>query len=565
MKNAFVTLAFATTLSVCGTSTMAQDKPKLILQITVDQLRGDLPGRYYDRLGEGGFKYLLDQGVHYIDAHHGHANLETIVGHATLATGAHPSVHGMVGNLWFDREKGHVVYNIEDPDYSLLSEGAGINSETELDGTQAAATSDGRSPRALMATTFADELSSYTAGKAKVFGVSVKDRGAVPLAGRAGKAFWFSKANAQFVTSDYYYREYPEWVKEWNIKNEPFIYTGKSWTLLHPRETYLFADRDDQPWETDVAGYGRTFPHEFGWFEDPYYTTFLTISPVGDRLTTDFAKALIDAEGLGQDDITDFLSVSYSAMDYIGHVFGPSSLESEDGLLQLDRTLADLLAYVDQKIGLNNTLIVLSADHGAPEAPGYLESIGSESGIIRVDTWDTEPAISRLKETFGIDGPLIGSYSHPYLYLANDLLSDPSIDLDALETAVANEVAAFDGIAMAVTAKDVERGTLPDTLPARAVRNNHHPLRSGNIMLVNDPGYFIADLDGLTITVTHGTPWNYDTFVPIIFAGFGLEPQKVTRRVQTIDVARTLAAVAGTVPPSGASGNVLPEVLGNSR
>lgn len=346
---------------VLGTSAaLAQEKPKLILQITIDQLRGDLPMRYYDRLGEGGFKYLLDQGVHYIDAHHGHANLETIVGHATLATGAHPSEHGMVGNLWYDRTLGRPVYNIEDADYSLLSEGAGIDSETELDATQAAAGSDGRSPRALLSTTFADELSSSTVGVAKVFGVSVKDRGAVPLAGRSGKAFWFSKGNGQFVTSDYYYDAYPEWVEEWNAKEAYLSYSGSLWTLLNDRETYLFADRDNQPWEVPIGGFGRVFPHPFGWFDDPYFTTFLTVSPVGDRLTTDFAKTLIDAEALGQDDVTDFLAVSYSAMDYIGHIFGPSSLESEDGLLQLDRTLADLFNHIENRIGLDNTLIVLS-------------------------------------------------------------------------------------------------------------------------------------------------------------------------------------------------------------
>ncbi len=561
MKRAFLSGLSALVFPLIPAAADAQQHPKLILQITVDQLRGDLPERYYDRLGEGGFKYLLDQGVHYIDAHHGHANKETIVGHATLATGAHPSEHGMVGNLWFDRTLDRVVYNIEDAEYALLTEGAGVDKSTELDGTQAASQSDGRSPRALLSTTFADELSAKTAGQAKVFAVSVKDRGAVPLAGRSGKAFWFSKANGQFVTSDYYYDAYPDWVNAWNAQEKYLGYSGQAWKLLHPQDTYLFGDRDDQPWETKIAGYGRTFPHAYGWFDQPYFTTLLTISPAGDRLTSDFAKTLIAEEGLGQDDVTDFLSISFSSMDYIGHAFGPSSLESEDGLLQLDAILADLFADIDQQIGLENTLVVLSADHGAPEAPGYLRSIGSASGIITPDTWDTEPAIARLKQTFGIDGSLIGSYSHPYLYVSNEVMIDPAIDLPALETAIAKEISTFKGVAMAVTARDIEQGTLPDTLVTRAVRNNHHPLRSGNIMLVNEPGYFIADLDGLTLTVTHGSPWNYDTFVPVIFAGFGVSPQKVTRRTQTIDIAKTLAAVAGTLPPSGASGDVLPEII----
>ena len=348
------------------------DKPRLVLQITVDQFRGDLPTRYADRLGEGGLRYLLEEGIHYNNAHHGHANTETIVGHVTLATGAHPAAHGMIGNIWFDRKTGVTTYNIEDRDEHLLTEGADVDADTEIDPTQKAATSDGRSPRAILTTTFSDELASLTAGRAKIFGVSVKDRGAVSMAGHTGKAFWFSKATNQFVTSSYYYDEYPQWVVDWNARKIPESYANTAWELLHPIDTYLFGDHDDQEWESVLGSYGRTFPHEFTTPENPYFSTFLTISPAGDEMTTDFAKTVIAEEGLGDDEITDYLGVSYSANDYIGHFFGPSSLESEDNILRLDRTLADLFAYVDQEIGLENTLIVLSADHGGPEAPGYL-------------------------------------------------------------------------------------------------------------------------------------------------------------------------------------------------
>ena len=345
-------------------SVIAADKPKLILQITVDQLRGDLPTRYYDRLGEGGLKYLLDKGVVYTNAHHAHANTETIVGHATLATGAHPSEHGMVGNVWFDRSTGATTYNIEDSNYSLLTEGADVDASTEIDPTQKAASSDGRSPASILTSTFSDELSSLTGGKAKVFGISIKDRGAVSMGGHSGKAFWFSKASNEFVTSNYYYKEYPQWVIDWNAKKLPEQYAGKAWELMHPRDTYLFGDRDNQEWELDLAGYGLTFPHKFTTLENKYFSTYLTISPAGDELTTAFTKAVIDAEQIGKDDVTDFLGVSFSAADYIGHFFGPSSLEAEDNILRLDRTLADLFAFIDKKIGLENTLIVLSADHG---------------------------------------------------------------------------------------------------------------------------------------------------------------------------------------------------------
>lgn len=242
---------------------IAEDKPRLILQITVDQLRGDLPFRHYDQFGPGGFRYLMDQGVYYDNAHHAHANTETVVGHTTLATGAHPAAHGMVGNLWFDRATGRTIYNVEDADYPLLTRGADVNPETEVDPTQLAASSDGRSPRAILTTAFSNELTIATQGRAKVFGVSVKDRGAVSMAGHTGKAFWFSKSAGEFVTSSYYYDSYPDWVTDWNAKDFLQNYLGTSWELIHPIDSYLFGDRDDQEWETDLAGFGRTFPHPY--------------------------------------------------------------------------------------------------------------------------------------------------------------------------------------------------------------------------------------------------------------------------------------------------------------
>jgi predicted AlkP superfamily pyrophosphatase or phosphodiesterase len=541
---------------------IAAEKPKLVLQITVDQFRGDLPMRYFDRLGKGGLRYLLEEGIHYNNAHHAHANTETIVGHATLATGAHPAAHGMIGNMWFDRTTGVTTYNIEDPDFKLLTQGADIDADTEIDPTQKAATSEGRSPRAILTTTFSDELASYTAGKAKVFGVSVKDRAAVSMAGHTGKAFWFSKSANQFVTSNYYYDDYPQWVVDWNAKKTPESYSGRAWELMHPIDTYLFGDRDDQKWETELGDYGRTFPHKFTTSENPYFSTFLTISPAGDEMTTAFAKSLIAEEGLGDDSITDFLGVSYSATDYIGHFFGPSSLESEDNLLRLDRTLADLFAYVDQAIGLENTLIVLSADHGGPEAPGYLETLGIPAGYVSPDSWDKEPIVAQIKSKFGITGKMIEGYDHPYLYLTNDILNNPDIDIAALETNIAEELLAFPGVAYAISSKALERGTVPDNLLVRAVQNNYNAARSGNIYVVFNPGWFINNLDGLSVTTVHGSPWRYDTFVPIIFAGYGIKPRTVSRRVHTVDVALTLATVIGTSPPSGAAGQVLLEVLG---
>ena len=539
----------------------ALERPRLILQVTVDQLRGDLPWRYYDRLGKGGFRFLLDEGTVFADAHHGHANTETIVGHTTLATGAHPAAHGMIGNLWFDRETGKQVYNIEDPNHRLLTAGAGVDTQTEIDPTQKVASTDGRSPAAILVSTFSDELALNTAGRAKIFGVSIKDRGAVSMAGHAGKAFWFSKATGEWVTSGYYYDRYPESVIAFNKAIPTQRYAQESWELLHDRSSYLFGDADDQPWETALPGYGRVFPHPFGDAGSKLFTTLLTISPAGDDMTLAFAKALVINEQLGRDDVTDYLAVSFSSTDYVGHVFGPSSLESEDNILRLDRTLGELFSFIDEQIGLEKTLIVLSADHGAPEAPGYLNSLGIPGGYVHPDRWEKTSAFQTLKKKFGIGQELIQNYVHPYLYLNSKVIQDKDLDKAALERAVAAELVKFPDVALAVSSTAMREGNLPDTPIHRAILNNFNPSRSGDIFVVFAPNRFINDFDGLDVAVTHGSPWGYDTYVPILFGGYGVPAQRIVRRVETIDIAPTLAAIAHVKPPSGATGRVLTEAL----
>ncbi|NQZ25289.1 MAG: alkaline phosphatase family protein [Colwellia sp.] len=539
----------------------AAEKPKLVLQITVDQLRGDMPERYLARMGKGGFKYLLNEGAVYKDAHHNHANTETIVGHATLATGALPAVHGMIGNVWFDDKLQRLVYNVEDSSYPLLSANAGVNQKTELDPTQRTAKSSGRSPSNIQVSTFSDELMIASNGKAKVFGVSVKDRGAISMAGHMGKAFWFSKKSGEFVTSSYYYDNYPEWVLNWNAAKPTEKYHQASWQLMQAKQNYVFAKQDEQPWETKLPGFGRTFPHQYGDLSNGYFNTFLTLSPAGDELTLDFAKAIVNNEQLGQDDITDYLSVSFSSTDYVSHMFGPSSLEAEDNMLRLDKTIAKLLSFIDKKVGLDNTLIVLSADHGAAEAPAYLSTLGMKTKVVAPKTWDKSPGMKALKRQFGFDKALIKSYFHPYIYLDRDLIARRKLSLKQVQKAVAMEVEKFDGVALAVTSSDIESGNTPQNYLHTLVVNNHSKNRSGDIYIVLEAHRFVADMEGLTVATTHGSPWGYDTFVPLIFAGFNIDDDIVYDRVSTTDIAVTLSAILGIKAPSGAQGKILSKVL----
>ena len=357
------------------------------------------------------------------------------------------------------------------------------------------------------------------------------------------------------------YDRNPDWVVDWNAKALPFAYAGQAWELLETRERYANAERDDLPYETELPGFGRVFPHPFGPADGKLFTTLLTISPAGDELTLAFAKDLIEAEDLGADDVPDYLSISLSSTDYVGHVFGPSSLETEDLMLRLDRMLADLLAFIDQRIGLADTLIVLSADHGAADPPGYLNELGIPARYIDPKSWNTAPGLARLQARFGLGEELIAEYFHPYVYLNQDAIIEAVLDQREVEAAVTAELMALPGIALAISSSALEMGDHPDTALLRSILHNHHPARSGDVFVVFEPHAFINDFDGLTVAAHHGSPWSYDTFVPLILAGNGLSPKRVARRVETVDLAPTLSAYLGIKAPSGASGHLLREVL----
>ena len=562
IKCLLILLAVAVLPVTINGAIAADAPPKLILQITVDGLRGDLPGRYLDRFGKGGFKYLFDQGIVYTNAQYQHSNLETVVGHSVLATGAFPAAHGMVANVWMDRETGELGYAVEDSGYRMVGASGGVDKDSEIDPTQAAAKSEGRSPQAILCSTFSDELAVHTAGRAKIFGVSVKDRGAITLAGHAGKAFWFSKKTGEFVSSTYYYDQYPDWVNAWNKNRLADTYAETSWELLNDPSSYIYKDTDDRPYETEMQGYGRVFPHPFGEKDSKLFYTLLTLSPVGDDLTLDFAKSLMVNEKLGEDAVTDYLAVSFSSTDYMNHVFGPASLEQEDNLLRLDRTLADLLKFVDEKVGLINTLIVLSADHGVPEAPEYMAENGMAVDRLVPSKFDVEPGIAALKKRFGIGTELIKMYEHPYIYLDHQLIREKGLDLGEVERAVADEMMKFEGIALAISSEDIKNGRLPEAPVIEQIRRNFHPKRSGDIYVLQEPYWYLYTDESLPLCTMHGTSWRYDTYVPIIFAGNNIKSGHVSRLVHPVDIVSTMAVRTGTKLPSGAAGSPLAEVLG---
>ncbi len=548
------------TMLFLASPTHAAPETRLILQITVDQLRGDLPWRHMDQFGKGGFRYLADKGAWYTNAAYQHANTETVVGHSSLATGTIPAVHGMVGNIWFDRASDELVYNIEDADYALLSANADVDKSSEIDPTQRVANTDGRSPRALLSSTFSDELSARYGLDSKIFAVSVKDRGAVPLAGRSGKAFWFSKAAGEFVSSSYYYDAYPDWVSSWNKAGHVDAYSGRAWTLINPQASYQRGSEDNNDWETNFPGYGRTFPHQWGERSSKYFTTLLTVSPAGDQLTLDFAKNLLRAEELGQDATPDYLSISFSSTDYVGHLFGSSSLEMEDNLLQLDRSLAELFAFIDKEVGLKHTLIVLSADHGGPEVPGYLRSLGDDVTHVDPAPFDAAALNTALRRKTGVDADLVRTFFTPYVYLDQKLVADSGMELVDVQRTLAEIVMQRPEVYAAYAAIDISAGRLPDNPLAAMAAANYQPSRSGDVHVVFGSQEFIADFDGLSVAATHGSPWHYDRHVPVVFAGSNIKPARISRAVTPYDIAATMAERLNIEAPSGSVGVVLKEV-----
>jgi predicted AlkP superfamily pyrophosphatase or phosphodiesterase len=535
---------------------------RLVVQVIIDQLRGDFAMLSRAHWGKGGFDLLYDDGAVFTDAHHAHANTETIVGHATLATGADPSVHGMIGNAWYDRAEQSLRYNIEDSRYEIVGDDGVASGGNGHPGVTKRAR--GRSPEALLAPTIADSIASEGKGAAKVFAVSLKDRAAVPMAGKAGKAFWWSDATGEFISSTYYYpeRRLPAWVEAWNHRHLADTFDGKTWGLLLPPKSYRHLSEDGMPWEEPPAGMGSTFPHRFdrGALGAGYYSA-VAASPFGDDILLDFTRTLLTTEELGRDDVIDYLSVSFSSNDFIGHRYGPSSLEIEDEILRVDRLLAALLAEIDRSVGLEHTLVAVSSDHGVAEAPEELEAAGRSAGRVLLSEVERSEAISNLTQKVG--GKLVRNRWPPYVYLDTDALRRHGVDPDVAAADLATELARMPGIEAAFSRAQILGNRLPNTEVARAVRRNFHLARSGDVHVVPRPGWQLA-YEGETSSryaTGHGTPWRYDSWVPVIFFGPGVEDEMVGKRVETVDVVPTLATLAGVPIPALATGKVLKEAF----
>lgn len=532
----------AAALLCCAASPAVLAAPfDLVVLVVVDQLRGDMPWRFRERFGDGGFRYLMEQGTSFSNAQYQHANTLTASGHATLATGGNTPQHGLAANDWFDAAQGRVVYCMEDPEHPELGGSAG------------------RSPRNLTSSTFGDELVLASGGKSRVFSVSLKDRSAIILGGHLGKAYWYAASSGRFVSSNYYHDALPEWVAAWNAARPAERYAAEPWRLLQDPAAYVFSGQDGRSHARPAGTLGRSFPHPLANPDPATYYTSLKETPMADQLTLAFVRALVAAEQPGRQGSTDVLAISFSATDYVGHAFGPDSLEAEDNLLRLDRTLAELFRLLDDAVGLQRTLVVLTSDHGTAPIPEYVAERGFDAG--RHDPQRFMRQVNRgLRARLGIDQDLALAFQVPGIYLDLAAVARLGLEVAVVERAVAEEIVGLPGFALAFTRGDLLAGRHPASPEAARVVAAFHPQRSGNVIVVPDP-YWYLDQEPFGNAAMHGTHYRYDTHVPLMFAGPGIGRDLVHREVAPRDLAPTLSAYLGIAPPSGSVGVPLLEVL----
>jgi arylsulfatase A-like enzyme len=518
----------------------AQD-PRLVVVLSVDQMRAD----YLDRFGPqftGGFRWLLDEGAVFTDAHQDHAETSTAPGHATIATGVYPSRHGIVGNNFFVRAAGRATYSVADSTHTILG--------FPDDG--------GRSPANLLRPALGDWLKEQSPNS-KVVSVAIKDRSAILMGGlHPDGAYWYHTGTGRYVTSSYYTESYPAWVDEFNAAGRPVRYYGREWTRLLPEDQYGASREDAFAAERD--GIRTTFPHRLAGPEgtpDAGFFASLTATPFSDEVTLAFARDMVVHEALGQDDDPDILFLGLSAADILGHPYGPFSQEVQDYYLRMDLLLGDFFEFLNQQVGADNYVVTLTADHGVLVMPEELSRRGIESA--RLSTRGLRGVIRDAMEE-AIDHGIV-ERAPDALFGAGVLFdfgpdAHPATTLAHFRRHVAEKMLGHEAIAVALTFDEVAEGAGSGILFERYLRS-FHPDRAGDIMFDGPENHLLTSSPTQT---SHGSPYNYDSHVPMIFAGPNIPAVRHDGHVQTVDIAPTLAALLGIEAPGDLDGEVLPVV-----
>ncbi len=531
-------------LAIVSHSTLqAQSNPKLVVGITIDQMRWDYLYRFRDRWSaQGGIRRLMQDGFSCNNTQIMYLPSFTACGHAGIYTGAAPAMHGITGNNWWDNNKQEYVYCTEDDSVKTV----GSNTDAGQ-----------MSPVNLLTTTICDELKLAHNFRNKTIGIALKDRGGIIPAGHnANAAYWYDPEAGQWITSTYYMPELPAWVKKFNTPAKVDSLYKLDWHLLYPVETYVQSIPDRRGY--DVRTFGspeRKFPYGLKKNAGTNYS-IISATPHGNTLTTQFAEATILGEQLGADSIPDFLAVSYSSTDYVGHAYGPNSLELEDTYLRLDMDLGHLFDFIDKQVGKGEWMVFLSSDHGQAHVPGFMRFNKLPGGLIDDEKLNTQ-LNEALKQQFGVDNLIKGVLNEQVIFNIDLIKKTKKLGKSDVADFVIAWLEKQDGVSRAVRMEDVSRSALPEYV-ANLVKNGYFPSRCGHVQIFYKSGYIEGFANGGS---THGSGYNYDTHIPLLWYGWGIKKGQSVRKISMSDIAPTLAALLHIQEPSGSVGNVIYELF----
>lgn len=524
------TLALMMILATGALSAQPEGRPKLVVGIVVDQMRYDYLNRFWNHYGEGGLKRLVNDGFNCRNLHYNYGPTFTGPGHASIYTGTTPRYHGVIGNDWYDRERGSTRYCSEDRSVQSVGQ----------------STPQGQmSPKPMLATTMTDELKLSTAGRSKVISVSMKDRGATLPGGHTGDAaYWMTD---RWITSSHYRSELPQWVTDFNNSMDQYI--PEVWETMKPIENYAESWPDDNEYEYTYAGKDRpVFPYDLKkLMPENGGINMIKSTPFGNTITTEFAKAALRNEQLGKGEVTDFLAVSYSSPDYLGHMFGPQAVEVQDNYLRFDAELAELLNFLDTEIGTGQYLVFLTADHGGGWVPAHLQDMKIPGGYLQ-GSLIANSAKEYLMQRYNLEDAVL-SFSNEQFFLNTELIVANGHDVEQVSRSLADFVVKFEGVSEAYTRWDMQRTEFTDGMVALMQRGVHHQ-RSGEVILILENGWMQYGRRG----TTHGSPYPVDTHVPALFYGWGVNPGYTDEKLSITDIAPTICSLLQISFPSALQG-----------
>jgi predicted AlkP superfamily pyrophosphatase or phosphodiesterase len=517
-------------------------RPKLVVGIVVDQMRWDYLYRYANRYGKGGFNRMLNEGFTCENTQIPYVPTVTAAGHTSIYTGSVPAIHGIAGNDFIIQATGKSLYCTEDTTVQGVGGGAGSVGQM--------------SPRNLLATTITDELKLATNFRSKVIGIALKDRGGILPAGHAANAaYWYDDATGNWITSTYYMQQLPSWVTNFNNQKLAEKYIKQDWNTLYPINTYVQSTIDNAPYEGKLRGEeAPVFPHLTSKMLNGNFSAIRN-TPYGNTLTLDLAKAALKIEQLGQGSQTDFLAVSLSSTDYVGHQYGVNAIETEDTYLRLDKDLEEFFNTLDATLGKGQYTVFLSADHGAAHNPQFLKD-----NNIPADQWNGSSVLANLNNLLEQEFKqkrLVLSFSNYQVNFNNVLIEKEKLDIEKLKAKAIQFLNKQEGIAFAIDMDKTSIASIPDVIKSKVI-NGFNKDRSGAIQILLNPGLF----QGYSKTgTTHGT-WNpYDTHIPLVFMGWGIKHGSLNRLTSMADIASTLAALLHIQEPNGNIGLPIEEVL----